>query len=312
MPLVSVLMAAYNSERYVVQAVTSILNQTWPDLELIIINDGSTDGTLRVLQQLADQDQRIRLISRENRGIPRTRNELVAQASGELIAMMDADDVARPDRLARQVAFLQQHPQVVCLGSAFELIDAKGRFLTQLPVPLHNDEIQTKILAGHAAIFQPCAMLRRSVVLQIGGYDETMTQAEDLDLWLRLGEVGELANLPEALVQYRLHANSVSEQDCALQRQKALEACERAWQRRGIQGRFEAGGLWRPGKDRGSQHRFWMQYGWWAFNSGERQTALIYGLKAIRALPWHRAGWTLVSCALLKPLPKPAKQRTGE
>lgn len=155
-------------------------------------------------------------------------------------------------------------------------------------------------------------MLRRSVVLQIGGYDETMTQAEDLDLWLRLGEVGELANLPEALVQYRLHANSVSEQDCALQRQKALEACERAWQRRGIQGRFEAGGLWRPGKDRGSQHRFWMQYGWWAFNSGERQTALIYGLKAIRALPWHRAGWTLVSCALLKPLPKPAKQRTGE
>lgn len=303
MPLVSVLMAAYNCERYVAQAVTSVLNQSLQDFELIIVNDGSTDRTLKILQRYAAQDQRICLISRENQGIPRTRNELLAAATAELIAIMDADDIALPNRLAQQVEFLQQHPEVVCLGSAFELIDAKGRFLTKLPVPLYNDEIQQQILAGHAAIFQPCAMLRRSTVQQIGGYDETMPQAEDLDLWLRLGEVGELANLPEALVQYRLHANSVSEQDCALQRQKALEACQRAWQRRGITGTFEASNHWRPGNDRASQHRFMTQYGWWAFNSGERQTAMIYGIKAIRALPFRAEGWQLLRCALLKPLP---------
>jgi glycosyltransferase involved in cell wall biosynthesis len=300
MPALSVLMAVYNSEAYLVQAVESILNQTWQDFELIIIDDGSTDSSLDILQTYAKQDQRLRLISRENRGIPYTRNQLLAQASAELIAIMDSDDVALPDRLTRQVAYMQQHPEIVCLGSAYELIDAKGRLITQLPVPLDDAAIQAQILAGHAAIFQPCAMMRRSAVQQVGGYDDTMTQAEDLDLWLKLGEVGKLGNLPDVLVQYRLHANSVSEQDCALQRQKALIACQRAWQRRGIQARFEATEPWRPGKDRQSQHRFMLQYGWWAFNSKQRQTAIIYSLKAIWALPWQLQGWKLLSCTLLK------------
>lgn len=302
-PLVSVLMAVYNSERYVAQAVESILNQTFQDFELIIVDDGSGDRSLAVLQRYAVNDRRICLISRENQGIPRTRNQLLEQASGEFIAVMDSDDVALPNRLAHQVHFLQQHPQVVCVGSAYDVIDAKGRFLTQLPVPLNDDEIQQQALAGHASIFQPCAMMRRAAVLQIGGYDETMPQAEDLDLWLRLGEMGELANLPEALVQYRLHPKSVSEQDCALQRQKAYEACQRAWQRRRITGQFEAAEHWRPGKDRHSRHQFMLRYGWWAFNSGQRETAAIYGLKAIQALPIRSEGWKLLACALLKPIP---------
>jgi glycosyltransferase involved in cell wall biosynthesis len=293
-------MAVYNSERYLAQAIESILNQTWQEFELIIIDDGSTDRSLQILQRYAACDSRIRLTSRENCGIPHTRNQLLAQTSAELVAIMDSDDVALPQRLARQVAFMQQHPEVVCLGSAFELIDARGRFLTQLPIPLTDNTIQAHLLAGHAAIFQPCAMMRRAVVERIGGYDETMTQAEDLDLWLRLGEVGQLANLPEALVQYRLHANSVSEQACALQRQKALEACQRAWQRRSMVGQFEAADLWRPGKDRASRHRFMLRYGWWAFNSQQWHTALTYGLKAIWLLPLQPQGWQLLRCALLK------------
>lgn len=302
-PLVSVLMAVYNSERYVAQAVESILSQTLSNFELIIIDDGSTDRSRSILQTYAAQDQRIRLISRKNRGIPQTRNELLAQATAELIAVMDSDDIALPERLQRQVEFMQQHPEVVCLGSAFELIDAQGRLLTCLPVPLTDDEIQQQALAGHASIFQPCAMMRRAAVEQVGGYDETMPQAEDLDLWLRLGEIGKLANLSQPLVQYRLHANSVSEKDCALQRQKAYEACQRAWQRRGITGQFEATDHWRPGKDRSSRHYFMVKYGWWAFNSGQRQTALLYGFKAIQALPTQTEGWRLFACALLKPLP---------
>ncbi|MBW4467659.1 MAG: glycosyltransferase [Pegethrix bostrychoides GSE-TBD4-15B] len=299
-PRVSVMMAVYNSERYLAQAVESVLKQTLRELELIIIDDGSTDGSLAILQQYAAQDPRVRLSHRENRGIPQTRNELLHLATAELLAVMDSDDVALPDRLEQQVTFLQAHPEVVCLGSAFELIDAQNRRITSLPVPLEDAEIQPQILAGHAAIFQPCAMMRRDAVQQVGGYSLAMTQAEDLDLWLRLGEIGKLANLPESLVKYRLHANSVSEQDCALQRQKALEACQQAWQRRGLAGKFEATDAWRPGADRDSQHRFAMQYGWWAFNSGERQTALVYALKAIRLCPSHMGGWKLLRCGLSK------------
>jgi glycosyltransferase involved in cell wall biosynthesis len=302
-PLVSVLMAAYNRERYLAQAVESILNQTFAAFELIVIDDGSTDRSLAILQAYAQQDSRIRLISRENRGIPKTRNELVQQASADLLAIMDSDDVALPDRLALQVAYMQHHPAVVCLGGAFQLIDAKGRLIKTLTVPLTNPEIQRLILAGHPGVPQPCAMLRRQTVLQVGGYNETMTQAEDLDLWLRLGEVGELANLPAALVQYRLHPDSVSEQDNPLQRQKAREACEQAWQRRGIAGKFEADTPWRPGADRQSRHRFMMQYGWWAFSSSQRQTSLIYALKAIWLRPRAVTGWKLLICALIKPLP---------
>ncbi len=305
MPLVSVLMAVYNGDRYLAQAIKSILQQTLTDFELIVVDDGSTDRSLEILKFYAAQDNRMRVISRENQGIPRTRNQLLAESSAEFIAIMDADDVALPDRLARQIAFMQQHPEVVCLGSAFELIDAKGRLLTKLSVPLQNDEIQAKILAGHAAIFQPCAMLRRSAMLQVNGYNESMPQAEDLDLWLRLGEIGALANLPNCLVQYRLHANSASEQDCLLQRQKALEACQQAWQRRGVSGQFEAGELWRPGKDRNSRSQFLIKYGWWAFGSQQRQTALIYSLKAIQTLPFQIEGWKLLGCALLKPFPSP-------
>ncbi len=303
LPTVSVLMAVYNRERYLAKAIESILQQTLPAFELIVIDDGSTDRSLAILQAYAEQDSRIRFTSWENRGIPGTRNELIQQASADLLAIMDSDDIALPDRLALQVAFMQQHPEVVCLGGAFQLIDAKDRLIKTLAVPLTNPEIQRLILAGHPGVPQPCAMLRRQTVLQVGGYNETMTQAEDLDLWLRLGEVGELANLPNPLVQYRLHSDSVSEQDNPLQRQKAREACEQAWQRRGISGQFEANIPWRPGADRQSRHQFMLQYGWWAFSSSQRQTALIYAIKALWLRPQAATGWKLLVCALIKPLP---------
>jgi len=305
-PLVSVLMAVYNSERYLAQAIESILNQTLREFELLILDDGSTDRSLAILQRYAAQDARIQIQSRENRGISQTRNQLLQMAEAELIAVMDSDDVALPERLAKQMTFLQQQPEVLCLGSAFDLIDAQDRRITSLPVPLNNAEIQRQLLAGHAAIFQPCAMMRRSAVQQVGGYNPAMTQAEDLDLWLKLGEIGQLANLPDVLVKYRLHPDSVSERDCALQRQKALAACQQAWQRRGCVGQsevqFEATDAWRPGPDRDSQHRFALQYGWWAFNSGERQTALVYALKAIRLWPSQIEGWKLLGCGLFKPM----------
>ena len=307
-PLVSVLMPVYNAERYVSQAVESILSQTFNDFEFIILDDGSKDTSLKILKKYAAKDKRIHLISRENKGVIRTRNDLLAQATGELIAVMDADDVALPDRFALQVEFLNANPNVVCVGGAHELIDEKGRFLTQLLLPEHDKQIQQLALAGHGSICNPCAMIRRAALIEIGGYDETLSCAEDLDVWLKLGEIGTLANLKDTILKYRLLKSSISEKNGVLQRQAAREICERAWLRRGMEGHFEAEEPWRPTQDAASQHRFMLQYGWWAFNSGHLGTASLYGTKAIAALPFATGGWKLLTSSVMKLLPGAAQK----
>jgi glycosyltransferase involved in cell wall biosynthesis len=303
LPLVSVVMAVYNAERYIAQAVESILAQTFTDFEFLIIDDGSTDRSPDLLHAYAAQDGRIRLIHQPNRGVSKTRNQLLHSARGELIAVMDADDIALPDRLAKQVEFLCCHPDVVCVGGAHDVIDNRGRLLTCLHLPEQDAEIQQAALAGHGSICHPAALMRRSAMLAVGGYDETLRSAHDLDLWLKLGEIGRLANLAEPVLRYRIHTQSVSGTNAIAQRDEAKRACEAAWQRRGIQGQFEATEPWRPTHARSSRHQFMMQYGWWAFNSGKRQTALIYALKAIEALPSKIEGWKLLACAVLKPKP---------
>jgi hypothetical protein len=146
-------------------------------------------------------------------------------------------------------------------------------------------------------------MMRRSAALAVGGYDPSMMLAEDLDLWLRMGEMGSLANLPISLVRYRLHGASVSERAGLRQRQTARQACERAYQRRGIEGRFEASEPARPQSDRRSRRRFSILYGWWAFNSGQRRTAVSYGMKAVGLAPWDKEALKLLACSVAKQLP---------
>ncbi len=303
-PLVSVLMAVYNSERYLVQAVESILNQTYQNFEFVIIDDGSRDRSLKILQRYAAKDARIRLISRENRGIPKTRNELLANSNGEFIAVMDADDIARRDRLMVQVNFLQQHPEVVCVGSIQDWIDEAGRFLGQPPVPETNTEIQRLMLQGQCLINNPSTMMRRVAVMQVGGYDETLAQAEDVDLFLKLGEIGELANLPQALVQYRQRTDSITGTHQFRAIALVRQACEQAWQRRGIQGQFCADKPWRP-YDRPTLHAYLLHYGWQFFNQGDRFASLSYGWRAVTTLPFDKEGWRLFVCALIKRLPEP-------
>jgi glycosyltransferase involved in cell wall biosynthesis len=304
-PTVSVLMSVYNTEPYLAQTMESMLGQTFEDFEFIIIDDGSTDSSRKILEEYAAKDKRICLTSRENRGISRTRNEMLAKARGEFIAVMDADDIALPERLARQVEFLQGHPHVVCVAATHEVIDEKGRLLlTRLEPPQHNDEIQRLALAGHQVFNHPSVMIRRAALVQIGGYDETLPLGHDMDLWLRLGEIGELAGMKDTLQKYRQRTNSVSKQKRIQQYEEVKEACQRAWRRRGIEGRFEVTEPWRGGTDRPSQHREQLMYGWWAFNSCQRQTALLYAIKAIVTLPFEVGGWKLLACAVIKPLPK--------
>jgi len=303
-PAISVLMPVYNGDRYLAEAIESILAQTFRDFELLLIDDGSTDRSPQILRQYAAQDPRIRLISRENRGLIATLNEMLERAQGEFLARMDADDVALGDRFATQIAFLQQNPDYVCVGGAYTLIDAKGRTVLHLEMPETNDEIQQAILSGRTIINHPCAMIRRQALQAIGGYDAAMVTVEDLDMLLRLGEVGKLANMRQTVLKYRFHRESVSAKRSDFQHQMAQEACRRAWQRRGIVGQFEAEMPWyRPGRDRPSQQSFFHRYGWWAFNSGLRGTAVGAALRAIALQPITPESWKLLACALIKPIP---------
>jgi glycosyltransferase involved in cell wall biosynthesis len=303
MTRVSVLLPLYDGEAYIREAVDSVLAQTHRDFELLILDDGSRDGSLAIVQDFARRDPRVRVIARENRGLTATLNELLAAADGELVARMDADDVCLPDRFARQIAFLAEHPEVVCVGGDAEMIDEQGRFLTVLRLPEDDAEIQRQALVGYAPLFHPAAMIRRRVLVAIGGYRKEYWPAEDLDLWLRLGEAGALANLPGPVLRYRLHADSISATNVARQRQAARLSCEAAWQRRGItNGRFEASDIWRPTTDRHSQQRFMLRFGWWAFLNGQRATALVYGWRAVRKRPLSVESWRLVVCSLCKPM----------
>lgn len=303
-PRVSVVMPVYNAEKYLAQTVESILQQTFTDFEFLIMDDGSIDRSQKTLKKYAAQDPRIHIFQSQNQGVSKARNALLQKARGTYIAVMDADDIAQPRRLEVQFEFLEQYPHVVCVGSSHDLIDEKGRFLTCLKLPETDAEIQTLALAGHGSICHPCAFMRRAAVEQVGGYDERLKFAHDLDLWLKLGELGALANLPIPLLQYRIHTQSVSGQNFMSQRQEALFACEQAWKRRGIQGTFAASEPWRPGRDRPSRHKFALQYGWWAYNSRQRWTAMDYGLRAIALLPLNFDGWRLLLTTLFKPFPK--------
>jgi len=298
--MVTVLMAVYNGEKYVIPAIDSVLSQTVEEYEFLIIDDGSTDRSPEILRRFAALDPRIRLIQRENRGLVPTLNEGLAQARGKWILRLDHDDIAYPENIERHLEFIASHPRCVVVGGAFDYIDEKGRYLTTIYQPEDNETIQRMMLCGHNALCDSTLMFDRELAIRVGGYRDEMVLAEDFDLWLRMGEHGELANIPVVVAQYRLHTSSVSGKHHARQRQVMQRACEEAWARRAIAGTFEAPESWRPGNDRASRMRFALQYGWWAFNSGEWRTAAVYGSRAIAANPWVSDGYRLLACALLK------------
>lgn len=298
-PEISVLMCAYNAERYLAETMRSVLNQTFKDFELVVVDDGSTDETPRILETFAQSDPRVRVITGPNAGVPQAGNVGLAACRAEFVARIDADDIAMPRRLEVQLQYMKDHELVAC-GTWHDFIDEHGRLLKLLKTPVDDATIQDLALRGHGSICNPTSMFRREPYVALGGYSEDLPVAEDLDCWLRLGEVGKLGNVPERLAQYRLHSHSISEQKCELQRKFARIACERAWERRGIDGVFEAAGLWRPGQDRGSRHHFTMEYGWWAFGSQQFQTAASYGVRAVKLKPWHPAGYKLMLVSWMK------------
>jgi len=211
MPRVSVILPVHNGMPYLPRAVESILGQTFQDWELIVIDDASTDTTAEYLAGLTDR--RVRVIrNQQNLGVARTLNKALPLAAGKYIARQDADDVSLPQRLEKQVSFLDQHRDVALLGTNWSMIDEKGSVIlrsTQVP----NSDIDIKWgLLFHCCIVHPSVMLRPEVLAVVGCYPEAteFCYAEDYELWCRIAKNHRTAALPEALVHWRLNSACVT------------------------------------------------------------------------------------------------------
>jgi len=233
-PCISVVLPVHNGERYLVQALDSILEQTFDDFELIAIDDGSSDATLSILQRYEAADPRVVVVSRTRKGQIDTMNEGIQIARGEFLARMDADDIALPERFERQLQYLTDHPECVAVGCATQIINSEGVVIGNMLVETGHEAIDRCNLAiKSVGIPHPTAMIRRQAIVEIGGYREQFPVAEDLDLFLRLAERGRLANLPEMLLSYRVHGANLSCRRWIVQAQSAESAIVEAYRRRG-------------------------------------------------------------------------------
>lgn len=228
-PTVSVVMSVYNGEKYLRESVESILHQTYMDFEFIIVNDGSVDGTKEILEYYVDE--RIVLLHQENIGLTKSLNRGIAVARGKYIARQDADDISKPLRLEKQVAFLEKNPDVGLLGTNFTFIDDNGKLLHNSYLPLDNENLQNR-LARICTHCHTSVMIRKEALDKVGGYRDFFKYAQDYDLWLRISEKYKIRNLSSFLVSYRETREAISSEKILLQSLYAGVAAEMAHQRR--------------------------------------------------------------------------------
>ena len=208
-PAVSVLIPVRNCAPYLDEALQSLAAQTFGDFEIIVVDNGSTDGTREKLRAWARREPRLRAFRLRRPGLARSLNFAAAKARAPLLARLDGDDVAEPGRLAAQVEAMHLRPALGLLGSSAELIDSIGRSIGSLDRPISDTGLR-KFLRSGCAFVHSSVMMRRDVFLAAGGYRKGLNVAEDYDLWLRIAELAEIANLPERLVRYRVHVRSAT------------------------------------------------------------------------------------------------------
>jgi glycosyltransferase involved in cell wall biosynthesis len=295
-PRVSVVMSAYNNADYIESAVTSILWQSFRDFEFIIIDDGSTDGTGGLLEQLADTDCRIRLIRRENKGLTVSLNEGLELARGQYVARMDSDDLAIRERFEKQVAYLDANPGCVLVGTKVMLIDPLDVEIVEGEFHQGHDDIDAALLKGNgAAIYHPSVMMRKAALDRVDGYVPKWNGAEDVELFLRLAEIGQLENLEEVLLNYRRHPASVNHTKHEKQFALMIELLNEARARRELPP-IEADEVrrWTP-EPIPVQLRNW---GWNAMKKNRIDVARSHALGAVRGAPFSVENWRLLYSAM--------------
>jgi glycosyltransferase involved in cell wall biosynthesis len=189
-PKLSVLMPVHNGARFLPEAIESILGQTFADFELLIVDDGSDDETPAILRAYAAKDLRVRVVPAARRGLVATLNDGLSRARSDLVARMDADDVALPERLERQYRHMAGDPGLWVLGTQWDLVDGNGRRRpAPKPMPTAAGDVAVAMLR-YNAVHHPTVLMRRAPVVELGGYRPAYEHAEDYDLWLRIVEAG--------------------------------------------------------------------------------------------------------------------------
>ena len=204
-PLVSVVIPIYNGGIFLEQTINSILNQTYFHLELILVNDASTDDTtLKILSMFKDKDQRIKIVHHQkNQGVAQTRNHGLQVANGKYYAVMDQDDISLPGRIEDEVNYLEQHPDVFAVGGQVDTINQCSALVGQRSYPVSDSDIR-KMLPIRSPFCNPTMLIRSSLMKELNYYDTQFSNSEEYDLWFKITQSGKVANLPNKVLQYRI------------------------------------------------------------------------------------------------------------
>ena len=294
-PRVSVVMPLFNALPYLAEAMESILSQTLRDIELIVVDDGSTDGSAALAMATARRDPRVRVLLRPHAGVEAV-NVGVAAARAKYIARMDADDIAISTRLERQAAFLDAQGDCVAVGSWLERTDPFGSPAGLQETPVDHETIDGALIRGEGwPIVQGTTMYRKSALRAAGGWRADFGWVEDLDLFLRLAEVGRLANIPEVLYRYRRHPKSVCPSYYASMCERIADVVAAAYRRRGL-GDPPAALALRP--DLPKKHSTAELYRNWACHAIHRRRPRLARWHAAQALwrePWRLHSWRVLA-----------------
>lgn len=210
-PTISVAMSVYNNAPFLKEAIDSILAQSFGDFEFLILNDGSSDGSGAIIDDYARRDSRVRAIHQENRGLIAALNRLIEEARAPLIARMDGDDISLPERFARQLAFLEEHPDHGVVGTWTQNITESGAYMPRgcEDQPTSHEALLDSLEAG-PVLCHPSVLMRTDLVRAAGGYRAAFRHCEDYELWLRLSERTRMCSIPERLLLYRFSDSQVS------------------------------------------------------------------------------------------------------
>jgi len=297
-PKVSVVMPLYNTRAYLGEAIESILTQTFTDFELIVVDDGSNDGSPEIADGYAKQDPRVRVLRCPHRGML-TVNTGIEAAKSELVARMDSDDWSLPTRLAEQYEYMQKHPHCVAVGTWLERTDPYGSATGEQTPPTEPDAIEAALLAGDgSAIVQGTTMFRRTPLLESGAWRTDYGWVEDIDLFLRLAELGPLGNIGKVLYRYRRHHTSVCSRNYEAMCDNYEAMLSEAYRRRGRNDKPDLSKL-RPDlhntESRGQTHRNWACH---AIHRGNRSIAFRHAASAMRYEPWKIDSWRVMAWAI--------------
>lgn len=298
-PEVSVIIPVYNALPYLERALDSILNQTLSNIEVICVDDGSTDESLQVLKKYQASDERVIIASQANAGASTARNLAIDMARAEFVATLDADDFCPPHRLEKQLEFLKRNPKCVVVGSFAEHVDEHERSITVVTTPTTHEELDARAFEfGECAMCGPALMFRRDAALKVGKYRDEYNFIEDIDILFRFAEVGEIACIPSVLYYYRQLPTSICRTKKEEQRIRIEKCIQETRERRGMKPE-EATSLPKFLPYEISTSRHYVNVAVQSILGGNPKTARANAFTALQHQPWHPFPWAAFALSFM-------------